>query len=475
MATITLTKSGIASSDWGEVQPLTTVWTPPPGCPSVVQIQDVDYYNKHNTTGQSCAPPNYRNVWWENGYYSPGKCPFQYSTAMTLGPGHSLNGNWIESSQTAAICVPSGYTIWPHYAENYTIWAGLSVVSPATGGRTWDGTSRVPAFEIRWALSDLPLLADATGTASLPFSFTTGIPTPTVPSSSLPDTAATTGLSRGTIAGIAVGVVVALGLIIAVLSWLFLRRYRRERLKRAGAELETGSLGGQQIVLGELPVEKTESHDSGIASGAATAVPFEKQINKDDAAVAELDAKGVLPTTRQPQHLQELEHHVGGKPEPVPRFEKQTEKDDTAAVEVSANVAQFTGGRPRHPPELEHHIGNKPEPPTELADTRAATVFEMDNSPTQRLPTGVHYAAELPLNTLKPVGPSELHAANEETKSTSTPAVEPPAVNDNTDSEVAKLLERKARVEERRRALELQQLEAEAAAIESRLSQLGAR
>ncbi len=40
------------------------------------------------------------------------------------------------------------------------------------------------------------------------------------------------------------------------------------------------------------------------------------------------------------------------------------------------------------------------------------------------------------------------------------------------DGEIAKLLERKARVDERRRALELELLDAEAADIELRLGQL---
>lgn len=181
---------------------------------------------------------------------------------MTLGPGHSLNGNWIGSLETAAICVPSGYTVWPHYGENYTIWTGLSVVSPATGGRTWDGTSMVPAFEVRWAASDLPILTAALSptTALSPSRPTSGLPAPTA-SDSLPpgpatETGESAGLSRGTIAGIAVGLVVALALVLAAVGWFLLRRYRRERMKpqHTDAELDVGDSGGQRP--SELYVEK---------------------------------------------------------------------------------------------------------------------------------------------------------------------------------------------------------------------------
>jgi len=116
---------------WGEVQPLTTIWTPPPGCPGVVQLLSIDWDNKFNTAGQSCAPPNYANVWRRYGYF------------------------------------------------------GLAY----------------PDHEI------------------FSFGATSGLPAPT-------ETGESVGLSRGTIAGIAVGVVVALALILAAVGWFLLHRYR---------------------------------------------------------------------------------------------------------------------------------------------------------------------------------------------------------------------------------------------------------
>ena len=105
MSTITLSKSTVASSFWGEVQPLTTVWTPPAGCPTIVQFQSISGVGSP-VADQHCAPPNYQNVWWNNGYYSPGVCPSGYTVAATIGSGQTLNDNLVGPDQTAGICVP---------------------------------------------------------------------------------------------------------------------------------------------------------------------------------------------------------------------------------------------------------------------------------------------------------------------------------------------------------------------------------
>ncbi len=422
MATITLTKSGVSAYNWAEVQPLTTIWTPPPGCPEVVQFDEsLDLYNKSKTAGQTCVPPNYANVWWRNGYYSPGICPHKYTTAMTLGPGHSLNGNWIGFSETAAICIPSGYTVWPHYTENYTIWAGVSVVSPATGGRTYDGSSMVPAFQIRWAPSDLALLATAsltsqalslTATSSLPGP-TSGLPAPTASDSPSP------GLATGTIAGIAVGVVVALALMLAAAGWFLLRRYRRERMKprHADAELEVGGSEAQR--------------------------PNELNGETAEPASPELDGSA------------------------VPVFaEKQVEKDDAAVVEVHADERPATGGQHQRNLPAGYWI---PELPAQASNPNDASPAEMDATPAQTIPA--RYTAELPPNPPLPPAPAELHAAAPGPSHGQTPSHTASHGND-MDGEIAQLLERKARVDERRRALELEQLDAEAAGLEIRLGQL---
>ncbi len=401
MATITLSEPGISPGLWGEVQPLTTTWMPPPGCPEVVQL---------DRSNLACAPPNYAKVWDRYGYYSPGVCPHKYTVGTTLGPRQSINGNRIGPFETAAICVPSGYTAWP-YVEDYIIYAGISVVAPAAEGRDWDGTSRVPAFQIRWASSDSAILAPRslepasfTAADSLPGP-TSGLPAPTASDSPSP------GLSSGTTAGIAVGVVVALALMLAA-GWFFLRRYRRERMKPrlADAELEVGGAGGQGP--SELHVE--------------TASP-------------ELDGSA------------------------VPVVEKQVEKDDAAVVEVDADEIPTVGGQ--HPQSFPARDG--PELAAQASGSNNASPVEMDATPAQAIPA--RHAAKLPPNTPLPPAPPEPHAAAPGRSQAQTPSQ---TASHDTDGEIARLLERKAKVDERRRALELEQLDAEAADIELRLGQL---
>jgi hypothetical protein len=87
----------------------------------------------------------------------------------------------------------------------------------------YDGTSKVPAFEIRWKATDLPLPAE--------------------PGSS------SNRLSNGAIAGIAVGAVVAVGLVVA--AFLLIRRYRRRRL--SPIYVETAEVMGGKSELPRKP------------------------------------------------------------------------------------------------------------------------------------------------------------------------------------------------------------------------------
>lgn len=169
----------------------------------------------------------------------------------------------------------------------------------------------------------------------------------------------------------------------------------------------------------------------------------------------------------------------------VPVVEKQLGKDDAAVMEADTDAILATGGQ--HQQKLP--VGDRAELPTQVSNMNDTSAAELDATPAQSIPA--HHAAELPLNTplhlalaeLPPntpllPAPAELHAAA--APSPYVPAVPGPSqsqspsqtVSNGMDSEIAQLLERKARVDERRRALELEQLGAEASAIESRLSQL---
>ncbi|KAF4471586.1 transmembrane alpha-helix domain-containing [Fusarium albosuccineum] len=114
-----------------DIAPLTTVWTAAKGCPSIVQFGgDFD-------TSTSCYPPDYESVWYSYGFYSPGICPEGYTSGCT--PTDSL-----EASETAAICVPTSYTCSSFLLHAFSV-SGKKTLS-------------VPAFQIRWAESDLNAL-----------------------------------------------------------------------------------------------------------------------------------------------------------------------------------------------------------------------------------------------------------------------------------------------------------------------------
>jgi hypothetical protein len=94
---VTLTAGG-ETNRWAV--PLTSVWTPPPGCPSIVPSTAV--YSSSST----CAPPLFSNAggaWY--GYYSPGICPRGY-TIGCRPTGSIQNSEPIKSTESAAICVP---------------------------------------------------------------------------------------------------------------------------------------------------------------------------------------------------------------------------------------------------------------------------------------------------------------------------------------------------------------------------------
>ena len=100
MAAITLTtQTGTA---WGSGRrfavPLTTIWTPPEGCDKIVTFQA-------NGARDGCAPRYYEEVWYNQGYYSPGICPSGY-TVGCMATGLTMNFEPIKAGETAAICVP---------------------------------------------------------------------------------------------------------------------------------------------------------------------------------------------------------------------------------------------------------------------------------------------------------------------------------------------------------------------------------
>jgi hypothetical protein len=250
---------------WGPATDLTTTWTPPCGA-----ITDARYGTEDNFPSywhppthlkvagsltpaweSSCGPPG----WYDTrapksvGYFSPGICPVGYTAACTWyateqGPPPS-------SIETAYNCLPYGYTCdAPErlpYEPDYVNRLGYN-----------DNNGMLaPMFFIRWQSSDLSILETdpltpgkpstrtvsvtvsatptSTSNEATPTPATTGTGTAATGTTALPAAAATTTgtISRGAIAGVAVGSVAGLALLIAAVVLLWKRR-RRDRIEGGG-------------------------------------------------------------------------------------------------------------------------------------------------------------------------------------------------------------------------------------------------
>ncbi|KAH8653608.1 hypothetical protein BX600DRAFT_515871 [Xylariales sp. PMI_506] len=373
MDTISLTVSGAEAG--AEIAPLTTIWSVPSGCPSAVTFQSISEIY-HSSVDQHCAPPDYENVWWRiGGYYSPGICFSGYTIGCTA-TGTILNNIPIKSTETAAVCVPSGYTCEPWFnSADSTIWAGLSVAT-ATSPQYWTCQSEVPAFQIRWAASDLSLLASSpswslttnsvglqvaveiaatdtistTGSGSGSASPST-LSTLPIPTSSTTTTSSSDGgskLSTGAIVGIAIGGVLALGIVLAA---FFLVRYRRRRRPADNFHPgeTTGELEANPPPNQELDGDEAERKDYLPLSRGDVFELDGAHVNKD---VSELD------TVNEPKPVPELE----GKGQPQKESEKEivpesglevSIEDDKEVVEQGEAVGGMTD-TPQSPPHHEH-------------------------------------------------------------------------------------------------------------------------
>ncbi|KAH7237286.1 hypothetical protein B0J15DRAFT_570128 [Fusarium solani] len=176
------------------IEPLTTVWTIPDDCPSSVPLVG----DEHTTLDSSCYPPDYWTIWESFGFYSPGICPHGYTSGCTVTD--SAYGGTVRPTEAAAICVPSSYS-----CSDYLIYA-----SSVSG----NDTIMVPAFQIRWAKSDLTAFETSTSTTSAATSTSSSSPT------SHPHP---TGLPTGAVVGIALGSA-AVAVLAGFLFFLFRRR-----------------------------------------------------------------------------------------------------------------------------------------------------------------------------------------------------------------------------------------------------------
>ena len=81
------------------IVPLTSIWSQESGCPFPV----ADTFST-----LSCVPPYHMEVWYNNGFYSPGICFNGYTVGFTTTSqvGATLNSESIRAGETAALCVP---------------------------------------------------------------------------------------------------------------------------------------------------------------------------------------------------------------------------------------------------------------------------------------------------------------------------------------------------------------------------------
>ncbi|KAM0335615.1 hypothetical protein ACHAQA_000663 [Verticillium albo-atrum] len=331
--------------------PMTTAWTAPSGCPQVIS----------SALTKGCEVPHWANVVYNDGYYSPGLCMSGYTVASgcvrTGMPSMTVNGELVTESETAAFCVPTGFVCgYNPIANTDSKMLRVKWAVQETQSANSIVTEYVVAVQIRWRSEDLPFLqhhplgpfADMASTttdssetgpsaaASLEASATmTSDPSqPNVDGNPGPSH---TGLTGGVIAGITIGVIVAVALV-SVAGWLCIRRRKRhssgqedeqEQPRQARdqvtswtkSELEAPTVGvyspGRNETSTPLPHpshrESSFSQNSDFAQfQARVGSPVELAMGND------IEVAGPLPSEHMP-----VDHHPGMAGSAEERFERQ--------------------------------------------------------------------------------------------------------------------------------------------------------
>ncbi|OJD26472.1 hypothetical protein ACJ73_02148 [Blastomyces percursus] len=263
----------------GDAIPLTSVFTPPSSCSSSWTYEEAYYnsvtggllmQNAFNTRDPNCFPPFFEGTGRGQiqQVYSPGYCPQGYTSPVAT----TVN------EVTTAICCPSDYTYFTtvttiNFYSQTTIFAGCISTFPesstttvvartgqanlahsvVTGPITMWGQPILVQFQSK----DLSLYTNASTTTSSPSTSTTASqtstqPTPSQPASnnqppptSLPPSSDGNepGLSAGAKAGIAIGAVGAVAILIGLVFFIRLSRRRNRHMPPVYAiqELDTGA------------------------------------------------------------------------------------------------------------------------------------------------------------------------------------------------------------------------------------------
>lgn len=263
-ATSTLVESNFESDAHGQASslrsitqtplPLTTIYTPPPSCSSIVTWDGTDLWQYGvNQTGGDCYPPDFLSIY--DSYYTPGICPHAWTSAGTVS----------HSSGFDAMCCPKGFFLSAHsgYAcasifsnvlNNVysTLEAGNDPIPPSVSLTSVDpnnGAMTVTAdvIQVQWQNKDqkiISLLSAQTASASSTTAPKTGSrQTASTPVATdqpqISSQSSSGGLSTGAKVGIGVAVpIVVLALLGFGLFFLFSRRKSRaaRRDQEAAAE-----------------------------------------------------------------------------------------------------------------------------------------------------------------------------------------------------------------------------------------------
>lgn len=124
----------LVAAEWGLVSgeqnfgPLTTVFTPPATCnlttafpasasynPTGAGIGIAEVYGMTDNPATACYPSDFGISGASTDYFSPGRCPFGYTTGS-----HSTTGD-----ETRALCCPTGFTEGTYYTPCERKWYGI--------------------------------------------------------------------------------------------------------------------------------------------------------------------------------------------------------------------------------------------------------------------------------------------------------------------------------------------------------------
>jgi len=169
------------------VGPLTTVFTPPPGCTgnpqfhlddatSVSPIPPYGLFHIGYVDRPSTCEPSWNSA-WTNGYpvqtvyfYSPGVCPQGYTTAIH-SPRLDCLAEKLRPSETLILCCPTGYWADPKLDEAWNICTSTFTTPKLLTIEWGSGTNRGPLITAtvtpttELALYDNPHLIIVTGTS----------------------------------------------------------------------------------------------------------------------------------------------------------------------------------------------------------------------------------------------------------------------------------------------------------------------